>query len=131
MSKRSGKSSFVPIILTSLDLPKPRFHVKFGEHHSFIQPMDEVILIGNRISNPLQNLIQGFVVNYQSRSPSFNLSIFLDIKSRIGQRRLAISNQFFLQQIMDFFFAKFNSFSIHLNRTSFRGNVFLIKIFNI
>ena len=53
MSKRSGKSSFVPIILTNLDLPEPRFHVKFGKHHSFIQPMDQVILIGNRIPNPL------------------------------------------------------------------------------
>ena len=35
MSKRSGKSSFASIILTNLDLPEPRFHVKLGEHHSF------------------------------------------------------------------------------------------------
>ena len=35
MSKRSGKSSFVPIILTNLYLLEPRFHVKLGEHHSF------------------------------------------------------------------------------------------------
>ena len=96
MSKRSGKRSFVPIIFTNLDLPEPRFHVKLGKHHSFTQPMDQVILIGNRIPNPLQNLIQGFVVNYQSRGPSFNLSIFLDIKSRIRPRRLAIPSQFFL-----------------------------------
>ena len=32
---------------------------------------------------------------------------------------------------MDFFFTKFNSFSIHLNRSSSSGDVFLIKIFNI
>ena len=51
MPKRSGKSSFVPIILTNLNLPEPRFHVKIGEHNSFTQPMDKVILIGNRISN--------------------------------------------------------------------------------
>ena len=129
--KMSGKSSFVPIILTNLDLPEPRFHIKLGKHHSFTHPMDQVILIGNRIPNPLQNLIQGFVVDYQSRGSSFNFSIFLDIKSRTRPRGLAISNQFFLQQIMNFFFAKFNSFNIHLNRTSFSGNVFLIKIFNI
>ena len=114
-----------------MDLPEPRLHVKFGKHHSFTQSMDQVILIGNRIPNPLQNLIQGFVVNYQSRGSSFNLSIFLDIKSKTRPRGLAIPNQFFLQRIMDLFFAKFNSFSIHLNRTSFGGNVFLIKIFNI
>ena len=35
MSKRSGKSSFVPILLTNLDLPKPRLHVKLGKHHCF------------------------------------------------------------------------------------------------
>ena len=35
MSKRGGKSSFGPIILTNLDLPEPRFHVKLGEHHNF------------------------------------------------------------------------------------------------
>ena len=35
MSKRGGKSNFVPIILTNLDLPEPRFHVKLGEHHNF------------------------------------------------------------------------------------------------
>ena len=35
MSKRSGKSSFVPIILTNLELPEPRFHVKLGEHYCF------------------------------------------------------------------------------------------------
>ena len=84
MSKRSGKSSFVPIIFTNLDLPEPIFHVKLGKHHSFPQPMNQVILI------------QRFVVNYQSRGPSFNLSIFLDIKSRTRPRRLAIPNQFFL-----------------------------------
>ena len=57
MSKRSGKSSFVPIILTNMDLPEPIFHVKLGKHYSFTQPMKKVILIGNRIPNPLQNLI--------------------------------------------------------------------------
>ena len=92
MSKRSGKSSFVPIIFTNLDLPEPRFPVKLGKYHSFTQPMDQVILIGNKIPNPLQNLIQGFVVNYQSRGPPFNLSIFLDIKSRTRPRRFAIPN---------------------------------------
>ena len=56
MSKRSGKSSFVPIILTNLDLPEPRFHVKFGKYHNFTQPMDQVILIGNRIPNPLRTM---------------------------------------------------------------------------
>ena len=81
MSKRSGKSCFVSIMLTNLNLPEPRFHVKLGKHYSFTQPMNKVIFIGNRIPNPLQNLIQGFVVNYQSRGSSFNLSIFLDIKS--------------------------------------------------
>ena len=52
LSKRSGKSSFVPILLPNLDLPKPRIHVKLGKHHSFTQPMDQVIHIGNRIPNP-------------------------------------------------------------------------------
>ena len=33
MSKRSCKSSFVPIFFTNLDLPKPRLHVKLGKHH--------------------------------------------------------------------------------------------------
>ena len=92
----SGKSSFVPIIFTNMNLPEPRFHVKLGKHHNFTQPMDQVILVGNRIPNPLQNLIQGFVINYQSRGTSFNLSIFLDIKSKTRPRRLAIANQFFL-----------------------------------
>ena len=53
MSKRNGKSSFVPIILTNLNFSEPKFHVKLGKHHSFTQPMDQVILIGNRIPNPL------------------------------------------------------------------------------
>ena len=35
VSQRSGKSSFVLIILINLDLPEPRFHVKLGEHNSF------------------------------------------------------------------------------------------------
>ena len=35
ISKRSGKSSFVPIIFTNLDLSEPRFHVKLGKHYSF------------------------------------------------------------------------------------------------
>ena len=52
LSKKSGKSSFVSILLTNLDLPKPRIHVKLGKHHSFTQPMDQVIHIGNRIPNP-------------------------------------------------------------------------------
>ena len=52
LSNRSGKSSFVSILLTNLDLPKPRIHVKLGKHHSFTQPMDQVIHIGNRIPNP-------------------------------------------------------------------------------
>ena len=34
MSKRGGKSSFVLIILTNLDLPKSKFHIKLGEYHS-------------------------------------------------------------------------------------------------
>ena len=34
MTKRSGKSSFIPILLTNLDLPESRFHVKLGKHHS-------------------------------------------------------------------------------------------------
>ena len=34
MSKRSGKNSFIPIILTNLNLLEPRFHVKLGEHNS-------------------------------------------------------------------------------------------------
>ena len=53
MSKRSGKSSFISIILTNLDLLEPRFHIKLGEHHNLTQPMDQVILIGNRVLNPL------------------------------------------------------------------------------
>ena len=65
------------------------------------------------------------------RGFSFNLNIFLNIKSRTRPGRLTIPDQFFLKQIMDFFFTKFNSFNFHLNRTSFSGNVFLIKIFNI
>ena len=87
----SGKSSFVPIIFTNLNLPD----VKLGKHHSFTQPMDQVILVGNRIPNPLQNLIQGFVVNYQSRGPSFNLSIFLDIKAEQDQGDLLFLINFF------------------------------------
>ena len=35
MTKRSGKSSFIPILLTNLDLPESRFHVKLGEYHGF------------------------------------------------------------------------------------------------
>ena len=58
MFKRSSKNNFVPIILTDLDLLEPRFYVKLGKHHSFTQPMDQVILIWNEISNPFQNLIQ-------------------------------------------------------------------------
>ena len=43
MSKRSGKSNFILILLTNLDLPEPRFHVKLGKHHSLTQPMNQVI----------------------------------------------------------------------------------------
>ena len=39
MSKRSGKSSLVFIILTNLDLPKARFHIKLGEYHNITQSM--------------------------------------------------------------------------------------------
>ena len=53
MSKKSGKSGFVPIIFTNLDLPESRLHVKLGKYHNFTQPMDQVILIGNRVPNPL------------------------------------------------------------------------------
>ena len=37
MTKMSGKSSFffLPIILTNLDLPESRFHVKLREYHGF------------------------------------------------------------------------------------------------
>ena len=38
--KRSGKSHFVLIILTNLDLPKSRLHIKLGEYHSLTQPMN-------------------------------------------------------------------------------------------
>ena len=34
MSKGSGKGSLIHILLTNLDLPKSRFHVKLGEYHS-------------------------------------------------------------------------------------------------
>ena len=33
MTKRSGKSNFISIFLTNLDLPKPKFHVKLVEYH--------------------------------------------------------------------------------------------------
>ena len=34
MFKRSGESSFVLISFTNLDLPKPRFHIKFRKYDS-------------------------------------------------------------------------------------------------
>ena len=34
MSKRGGESSFVLISFTDLDLPKPRFHIKFRKYDS-------------------------------------------------------------------------------------------------
>ena len=34
VTKRSGKSSFIPIILTYLDMPESRFHVELGKYHS-------------------------------------------------------------------------------------------------
>ena len=40
MTKRSGKSSFILIVLTNLDLPKTRFHIKLGEHHNITQSMN-------------------------------------------------------------------------------------------
>ena len=57
MSKMSGKSCFVSIMLTNLNFLEPRFHVKPGKHCSFTQPMNKVIFIRNRIPNPFQDLI--------------------------------------------------------------------------
>ena len=34
MSKRSGKSGFIPILLTNLDLLESKFHIKLGKYHS-------------------------------------------------------------------------------------------------
>ena len=34
MFKRSGENSFVLISFTNLDLPKPRFHIKFRKYDS-------------------------------------------------------------------------------------------------
>ena len=40
MSKRSGKISFIPILLTNLDLPESRFHVEIGKFRSLTQSMN-------------------------------------------------------------------------------------------
>jgi hypothetical protein len=32
VSKRSSESSFIPILVTYLNLPKSRFHIKFGKN---------------------------------------------------------------------------------------------------
>ena len=45
MSKRSGKSSFIFITLTNLDLPEPRFHVKLGKHYSLTQSLNQIIFV--------------------------------------------------------------------------------------
>ena len=43
MTKRSGESSFIPILLTNLNLPKSRFHIKLGEYYSSTQSMNQII----------------------------------------------------------------------------------------
>ena len=55
MSKRSGKSSFVPIIFTNLDLLD--FMSNLENTTASLNLWTGSIFIGNRISNPFQNLI--------------------------------------------------------------------------
>ena len=52
MSKRSGKSNFILITLTNLDLLEPRFHVKFGKHYGLTQPLNQIIFVRYEILNP-------------------------------------------------------------------------------
>ena len=52
MSKRSGKSSFILITLTNLDLPEPRFDVKLGKHYGVIQSLNQIIFVRYGIPNP-------------------------------------------------------------------------------
>ena len=52
MSKRSGKSSFLLITFTNLDLLEPRFHVKLGKYYSLTQSLNQIIFIRYGIPNP-------------------------------------------------------------------------------
>ena len=52
MSKRSGKSSFILITFTNLDLLEPIFHVKLGKYYSLTQSLNQIIFIRYGIPNP-------------------------------------------------------------------------------
>ena len=52
MTKRSGKSSFIPMILTDLDLAESRFHVKLGKYHSLTQSVNQIIFVAYGIPDP-------------------------------------------------------------------------------
>ena len=63
MSKRSGKSNFILITFTNLDLLEPRFHVKLGKYYNLTQSLNQIIFIRYGIPNSFQDLVQGFIIN--------------------------------------------------------------------